>query len=309
MKYPQISQSSHNVIAYFFILLAIALFIGCTSKKDEISNRNTEPCNPSTVRNTSKVVPSESNEPNMASLPAADNNNPNKTARNLNQSRDDADIPISSILAEFYNPISSDRKIELLDSLTTQAFEQDPNVIAVAQKALEDPNGEVGQSAIALLDGYEDPNILPSVGLALNNNDEEVRQAAIELLENVDDPRINDLLALALNDTSEDVRAAAINLLQKQEEIQASILANGISSPYEDVKEMAVSALESRSDKTAVDILINGLKDPNPEFRENVSDTLDSLIDKKFDNYGKAKAWWNANQGKYDADLTLRNEE
>jgi HEAT repeat protein len=205
--------------------------------------------------------------------------------------------------------VSTDRKVELLQSLSFAAAKEDPNIIGVVVKALDDPNGEVGQAAISLLDGYEDPAIIPAVEKALKNENDEVRTAAVELLNNINDPVVQNPLALALNDPSEDVRAAALDILEMQDDVQTDILAGGIGSPYEDVKDVILSMLEDKGDQKSVDILINGLKDQNPDFRESVSDTLEFLLDEKFDSYEKAAAWWEKNKSKFDAELSpLEND-
>jgi HEAT repeat protein len=181
-------------------------------------------------------------------------------------------------------------------------------MVAVVQKALEDPNAEVGEAAIVLLDGYKDPAILPAVEQALKNKNEEIRRAAVDLLAEVDTPdapQVGDLLAQALLDTSEDIRDATLGIIAEQsEEVQLRILQDAIASPYDEVKDTAVSMLQDIGNKQAVDILINGIMDKNPDFRETVTDTLESLIDQKFDTFEQAQSWWNANHSKYEEDLT-----
>jgi hypothetical protein len=304
MKISVFSRTFFN--AALILLFVLTVFIGCSSKKDEKSAKKAEPCSTMAVpkSNSEKTAPSQdrdSNEPNEERSPIAGHQNipaDNKPST-------------SDIMTEIsYVGTTSERKVELLESLDVAGMEQDPNVISIVQKALEDPNADVGQAAIALLNGYEDPAILPAVELAMKNNDEEIRQAAVDLLADVDTPQVGDLLIQALNDTSEDIRTAALDLIEKQnDDVQLRILENAIASPYDDVKEAAVSNLENMGNKKAVDVLINGLKNENSDFRETVSDTLESLIEQKFGTFEQAQAWWKANNSRYDDDLALIGDE
>jgi hypothetical protein len=306
MKNLNIARVFSKTAVFAFSLSILTLFIGCSSKNDENSPGKSEPC-------STPAVP-ESNSPKAVSPQDIDRNEPNKEHRPIVSRKiipADNTPSISGIMTELsYTATPTERKVELLESLNFAGMEQDPNVIGVVQKALEDPNADVGQAAIALLDGYESPAILTAVDLALKNNNEEIRQAAVDLLGNVESPQVGDLLALALLDTSEDIRMAAFDLVESQnDDVQLRILESAIASPYDDVKESVVSKLESMGDKKSVDVLINGLKDQNADFRQTVSNTLESLTEQKFDTFEKAQSWWIANSSKYDDDLALIGSE
>jgi HEAT repeat protein len=283
-------------------LSVLILFIGCSSKKDENSPAAPEPCVPAAA---SAPAPVDSNNLSAVSSSAADNNEPNKAPAVRSDSVGGEKLSPAAVLAEL-NTAGTDRKVELLESLSMLYDENDPNIINVAVAALDDANGEVGWAAISLLDGYEDHAIIPAVEKALNNEDEDVRSAAVELLANIndDDPQTANALALAINDPSEDVRADALDILENQDDPQPAVLEYGIASPYEEVKNAVLSILETRGDQKSVDILISGLKDQDPDFRAEVSDSIESLIDQKFDSYEEALAWWARNKMKFDEDLT-----
>lgn len=216
----------------------------------------------------------------------------------------EVEVDPEAVIVELGSDISPKRKIELIDSLTELAVEQHPSVIDVVQKALDDPNPVVARDAIGLLEGYETPEILPAISQALESRDEQVRLNALALLGNVDDPEVVELLSRALNDRSENVRSAALEVAQEHtDDIQLSVLEEAISSSYNDVRTEALSLLEFRGDHNTIDIIIEGLLDTDSEFREEVNSALDFLIDREFENYEAARAWWDQNKHRYDEDL------
>ena len=211
---------------------------------------------------------------------------------------------VNSLLAQFGSSTNADEKVKLLKSLGEMSLEQNPSVIKIVQDALDDPNSKVGYAAIKLLEGYDTPEILPAIAKALNVKYEETRIEALKHLSGIDDPRVGDLLDQALNNTSEDVRSTAIEMAESQPDtVELGILQKGLTSSYNDVKNEVVHALESRNDHKAVEILIEGLKDTNQNFRNEVNAGLSFLIDKEFKSYEEAKAWWDENKYKYDAEL------
>jgi HEAT repeat protein len=212
---------------------------------------------------------------------------------------------INSRLAEFGSSTNADEKVEALKALGEMSLEHDPAVLKTVQDALGDPDSEVGEAAIELLDGYDSTEILPVVEKALKVEYEETRIAALEHLSGINGSKVGDLLNQALNDTAQDVRTAALDMLdERPDSEQLPILQKGLTSPYEDVKSQVVQKLEDRSDHKGVEMLIEGLKDTNPDFRKEVNTSLSSLIDKEFKSYQEAKDWWNQNKRKYDAELS-----
>jgi hypothetical protein len=211
---------------------------------------------------------------------------------------------VGAIIVELDSAISAERKIELIKSLSKATSVEEPRIISVVRKALDDPIREVGRAAITLLEDYESPEIIPVIERALNSKDEQTRIDALSPLGHINDPQVGKLLIQALDDTSEDVRSAALEAADEQEDpINLSVMEKGIRSPYKDVKDTVVSMLESRGGHPAVEILIEGLKDTDVSFFEEINDTLDLLIDKQFKTYEEARSWWNKNKDRYDAEL------
>jgi hypothetical protein len=302
MKVFGISSLSHTIVAYLLFLSIIMLFIGCSKKNNEKISNNSDPCRAANAADACSAPSADGNNlPHPA--PPADGNDPNKATTAVGLTSEEP--VVSDVLSELsYLHTSSERKVELLESLAGLAADQDPNILAAVQKGLEDPNAEVAQAALDLLDGYEDPNILPAVETALQHNDESIRENAVQFLGNVDAPQVGDLIAQAFNDASEDVRSAAITAAEGlNEDIQLAVSQIAIASPYADAKEAAVSMLENMGNKKSVDVLINGLKDQNSDFRQTVSGSLESLIDQKFNTFEQAQSWWKKNKNKFDDDL------
>ena len=217
----------------------------------------------------------------------------------------------AALVAEFESAISTEEKLEFIESLTDLSFEQDPSVIGVVQKALDDPDPEVGRAAIKLLEDYEIPEILPVVEQALDVKDEETRMEALTPLSGINDPQVAELLIRALGDTSKGVRSAALEVIDEHSDhlIKLTVMEKGITSPYDDVKYEVASLLEDRSDHSAVEILIEGLKDTDADFREEINETLDFLIEEEFETYEEARAWWIDNKDNYDDELFWIEEE
>jgi hypothetical protein len=312
MKNLNIAASVWTPFIFSLSLSVLAVFIGCSSKKDEISANKAEPCAPRQVDTHPAAAVPDSDAVQIAAPTPADNNEPNsqaagKTSGSKKSGSLFAEPSIDTVITDLSRPgTPTEKKIEILESLSMLASLEDPNVIDVVRVALEDPNAAVGQSAIELLDGYEDPAILPAVQQALANNDQEIRRAAIQLLENIDDPQVGDTLAQSLNDPSEDVRAAVFDAAEEQDnaEVLLRLAGNGLRSPYEDVQDRSVSLLEDRGDKTAVVKLIDGLQTNNPNLTEKINDALEFIVDQKFDSYEQGQKWWEANKNKYDAEMS-----
>ncbi len=204
--------------------------------------------------------------------------------------------------------VGDERKKVLGGKFGKLASEHDPNVIDFVQKALDDPNPEVGREAMELLEDYETPDILPAIEKALNSRDSQTRVNAVNAIDGVNDPTVADLLIQALNDPSEEVRAAVLELGENNydSDIWLSVLRAGISSQYDDVKYDIVGLLEDRDDKPAVDIIILGFRDHDSKFQAAVKDSLDYMIDKEFDTYGSANRYWRKEKESFDDDLWLK---
>ncbi|MCJ7778055.1 MAG: HEAT repeat domain-containing protein, partial [Sedimentisphaerales bacterium] len=177
----------------------------------------------------------------------------------------------------------------------------------VVQKALEQPEPEVGRAAIKLLDNYISPDILPVIEQALKSADEQIRVLALNSLSTVNDPKVAVLLTQALNDKSKEVRSNALEVTEEHDSvpIRISVLERAITSTYNDVKYEAVSMLQDVSGNNTVEILIEGLKDNDPKFREAINESLNSLIKKRFRTYEEAQTWWRLNKDQFNKDTSV----
>jgi len=298
--------SIYNLIIYGTIVLLGLLCIGCSSKKDEEKQDKTVP--PSVTseehrqkspQKETKITKQKNDEPKGIPAKSISRKEEKQGVTNNNNSG-----RASVIIAELDSAISSERKIELIESLNELSLEQDPSIINVVRKALDDPNPEVQRAAIELLEDYQTPEILPVITQALKSSDEQTREYALRPLSNINDPKVGQLLVQALDDTSEDVRSAAIEAAEDcQEHIKLNVMEKGITSPYNDVKEAVISMLEDKADRKAVDILIMGLKNSDDNSRQLINEALDFLIEKEFETYQEAQSWWLANKDNYDDEL------
>lgn len=301
------------LVIYALVLLSVTV-TSCSSKKDET---NSEESYPAKTDNTPPTADSEIQviEPPASLLPDANRTvdvnqadiNQAGTSQTAKEIEEPCEVRVSvdTVLDEFNRTSDSERKIELLRSLFDMAFDQDPCVIGVVQRAAADKDANVALAAIELLQGYESPKVLPAIAKAMKHPNEEVRQTAVNILVDVNDPQVGDLLATALSDKSEDIRNSVLDITKyKDEQIQFRVLEAAISCPFSDIKEESVFMLEYLGGHSAVDILIKALRDRDAEFREKVTSAISGLIDKEFKSYEEAKTWWEKNKDNYDEDLS-----
>jgi hypothetical protein len=307
---------------YIFVLLSvICIAIGCSSKKDKINNGKSSPAknnvnSPSAHRDTDKKT-HKSESSTLPILPSPEANQAANTPQIIKEVNTakinepcEAKISIDALLKEFKRTNDSERKIELLNSLSAMASDQDPCVIRVAQKAVADKDANVALAAVGLLQGYNSPEVLPAISEAMTHKNEDVRQTAVNLLLDINDPQTGNLLVSALSDKSEDIRNSSLDITKyKDKQTQYMVLEKAISSPYDDVKDNSVFMLEYLGGHGAVNILIEAMRNKDAEFHEKVGDALNMLLNQEFKSYNEAKTWWDKNQSKYDEDLTLIEDQ
>ncbi|MHC4647947.1 MAG: HEAT repeat domain-containing protein [Planctomycetota bacterium] len=174
----------------------------------------------------------------------------------------------------------------------------------LVQTTPEHPDREVDDTKTELPEDYGAAAVLAEIEHALADDDYQVREEAVRRLADVNYPAVRDILVRALSDDSEDVRASALEVaLEHGDHISSSVMKEGISSQYADVKYDIVTELEFKADHEAVEILIEGLRDADPAFREAVNEALDFLIEKTFEDYRHARAWWAQNRQNFDSEL------
>jgi HEAT repeat protein len=211
---------------------------------------------------------------------------------------------IGSAYESFLQSSSSAQRVEVLDSLQTYAIEQDREILPILDRALDDPNPEVVQSAAGLLELFKTSEVLPLIEKALHSRDEQTRLSALSPLEEIADPKAAELAVLALSDPSLSVRGQALEVIRGQpEEIQILSLSRAMETAADEVKSDVLSLLELRGDKPAVEVILVGLKDPNPQFQEEAKRILQFLLDQEFNSYDQAAGWWKANRDRYDENL------
>ncbi len=293
-----------SAVYILVFLSAICIVIGCSSKKGET---DAEKSPPAKTDNNTPTADKEAQKPKPPILPSADVKQANtiQTVEKINKPPE-VKIPIDTLLNEFNKTSNSERKVELLESLSDRAFDHDPCIIRVVQTAVAGQDADVALAAIVLLQRYESPEVLPAITKAMAHPNEEVRRIAVNLLLDVNDPQTGNLLAAALSDKSEDIRNSTLDITRyKDKQIQLRVLETAISSPFSNVKENSIFMLGSLGGHRAVDILIEALRDKDTEFRERVASAISTLIDKEFESYNQAKAWWERNKNRYNEDLSL----
>lgn len=289
----------------FIVITTVFSFTGCKSKD---SGQTQEQDNSSSITAARAERLREENERLKAALEQT-----RKQQSDLPAEHSDSDYPdrklVDGIIERYAAAGSADEKVELLNQLGSLVFTDDRAVIALIESALADPNEQVNRAGAELLENYESPYALATIEKALYSPDVQTRVSAVSSLANIRDPRVTGLLVTALCDESGDVREEAFSAAEGQpQSLQMQVLEAAIRLPYEDVKTYAVDTLEEFSNHKSVEILMQGLNDPDPAFREQVNQSLSFLIEKEFDSYEQAAAWWNENRNKYDSELFLKDE-
>jgi HEAT repeat protein len=211
---------------------------------------------------------------------------------------------IQEASARFAGETASSERLAALEGVFALAQEQEPELLSLLSKALEDPEPQVVRTAAQMLEFYRNPAVIPLLEKALRCRDEEVRLSGLIPLEEIEDPRCAELAAAALGDPSDAVRSRALDVIRGQPpDIQILSLKRGMELAAEEVKSEVLSVLELRGDKAAVEVMFLGLKDPNPQIRREVSETLRILLDQDFQDYNQAMKWWKTHHSRYDEDL------
>lgn len=206
--------------------------------------------------------------------------------------------------AAFVRERQAAARLKILDSMGESAINEEPEMVGLLEKAMEDPEPEVVRMAAEMLESYRTPIVLGLIEKALRSRDEEVRLSVLGPLEEIEDPKCAELAVLALSDPSDAVRSRALDVIRGQSpDIQILSLSRAFQSASDDVKSEVLSLLELRADKAAVEVLFGGLKDSNPEFREEVKEILHLLLDQEFSSYNQAMRWWKANRDRFDENL------
>ncbi len=178
-------------------------------------------------------------------------------------------------------------------------------LLEIIQKALEDEDPQVRLAALALLGNTQDGDIMPLVTKAMSDKDEHVRQAALsQVAQMEDDERVGEVLEKGIADDSFFVRKTAVEMIAQQPaESRYKLYDKAIMNEHKDVHFETVTGLQKESSHATMDVLIKGLQHPDEQFRQDVQGSIDFLIQKRFDSYEEAKAWWDANKNNYNSQL------
>ena len=199
---------------------------------------------------------------------------------------------------------SADKVAALLELLG----ECHPAIVPLVEEALADEDAEVRLAAMELLAGYDSTDVLTAAERGLKDADADVRKAAVDALAEVKDPRAGELLAVALGDGNEEVRLAAVGLMDSQPyDSKLNMAEKAIQSKDGNLFDVALTTLQNQSNADAVDILIQGYKNADDSRMGDLNRAMWFWFDQQFDDYNAAAAWWKANRGKANDNLSGTN--
>ena len=234
-----------------------------------------------------------------------DSKRAHKQGGQIAKMRDSDDIEIRQEVERIDRQIQAstdiNEKLDLLDDLN---YVEDPMVLDIINRELNDPSIEVRQSALELLENFDGKEVFPVLRKAMDDSAEEIRAAAIDIVDDIEvpggDPEEADILLKAVNDSSEDVRNAALDAIENKPSYDLEIIGeDAIKSQYPEVKETILEALADTPSVRGVEVMIEGLKDPDPEFRNDVIDELELITDQSFNSYDEARKWWDQHQNEF----------
>jgi hypothetical protein len=202
-------------------------------------------------------------------------------------------------------------KLDLLDDLN---YIEDPMVLDIINRELDDPSPEVRLSALQLLENFEGKEVFPVLRKALDDDSEEIRAEAIDIIDDIEvpggDPEEADILLKAINDPSEDVRSAALDAIENKPSYDLEIIGeDAIKSDFPEVKEAVLEALADTPSIRGVEVMIEGLNDPDPDFRNDVIDELELITDQTFNSYDEARKWWDQHQNEFLEEFSHYNDD
>lgn len=226
-----------------------------------------------------------------------------KTGKKFGKVDDEQKAVLKDIKAKLAATRDPDEISSLLDELEREDV-RSAELVGIAREALQSSSEDVRESAFRLLADFDSPDALALVLNAMRDESEAVRAAAVETLRFVDDPKVEGILKRALDDESADVHTAVFEVLQTQpDDTKYPVLeyAMGLADP--NIGFDAVAMLTDCSTHKAVEILIKALDSKNEDTVINASSALTFLVGQDFDTAAEAKAWWQTNKKRFDAEL------
>lgn len=179
-------------------------------------------------------------------------------------------------------------------------------VLRVAEPLLQHPDEDVRAEALMLADGAASAAALPLLWRGLQDTSADIRALAMETALQVSDPAVQPLVDAGLNDPSEAVRQFALQTGANQDgQIRDDTIVKGLASPHEDLALAALAEAEATPGKSILPHVIGVLDHKSAEVRESAHEMLFLLLGESFSSAAQARAWWAANQGKFDDDLVL----
>jgi hypothetical protein len=202
-------------------------------------------------------------------------------------------------------------KLDLLDDLN---YIEDPMILDIINRELNDPSTEIRLSALQLLENFEGKEVFPVLRKALDDSSEKIRAEAIDIIDDVEvpggDPEEADILLKAINDPSEDVRSSALDAIDNKPSYDLEIIGDeAIKSNFPEVKEAILEALADTPSVRGVEVMIEGLNDPDPDFRNDVIDELELITDQSFNSYDEARKWWDQHQNEFLEEFSHYNDD
>jgi hypothetical protein len=109
-----------------------------------------------------------------------------------------------------------------------------------------------------------------------------------------------DLVVGAVHDPDREVRLLAMETaLELGRPTQLEIYRSTIVAPDESIRKMTITELGRIASKPAFEVLITGLQHPDSGFRGEVNEEINLLVDRRFETFDEARAWWAESAGNF----------
>jgi len=173
----------------------------------------------------------------------------------------------------------------------------DPKVLALIRKGLEDEALEVRRATGQVLGNRGDRESLPDLRAMLEHKkqpgDQRIAIEAISAIERNASPWINELAGFCTNE-DRDTRNTAIELLGKsRDKRRVPVLLTALEHDDWSTRFAAIDALAEMRDRQSVPELIERLEKETGRMRKKIAEVLWRLTAQAFEeDVGKWKAWW-----------------
>ena len=201
--------------------------------------------------------------------------------------------------------LSGDALATVLSAMRGMAFEELPVDISAF---LDSPDDSVKRAALAVLAGAGPEGQALAWEAVRDEEDPLAMLAVMKVAAAKGGPALGPILKDSIAADHPQIRYDAMELIEplqgKDERTRRGLLREAAASEHQDVALSAIGQLSSDPRKADLAILFDFLDHPEERVSSSARGTVEFLIDRDFPTAGEARAWWEANAGSFDDELS-----